>query len=173
MNATQTATSIATALGETEDIPVRQIGQVLEALGEERTKALLEQTLSIEQQGGLMVPDGSRRRSPGGVFFHLVRQELPRDAKQRIFYTQGDGKPKAPKPEAPFKSKRPRIIEVAKEIQPPKARRRPFGAQEEPATDRDGARERIRAILSGLSATVQRELLLELISEVRPEPNND
>src|SRR5205807_284817 len=35
-------------------------------------KELLNMTLQTEEHGGLMLPDGSRRRTPGGVFFHYA-----------------------------------------------------------------------------------------------------
>jgi hypothetical protein len=39
--------------------------------------------------------DGSGRRSPGGVFFFLARQRLPRDVRAAIF---NDKKPREPRP---------------------------------------------------------------------------
>ena len=50
------------------------------ALGRTQARALLTETIRIEEQGGMMVPDGSRRRTPGGVYLYLV-------------YTQGVPKP--------------------------------------------------------------------------------
>jgi hypothetical protein len=49
-----------------------QIKRTVRTIGEERALALLQQALEIEQQSGLMLPDGSRRYTPGGVFFRLV-----------------------------------------------------------------------------------------------------
>ncbi|MDP9372922.1 MAG: phosphorylated adapter RNA export RNA-binding domain-containing protein, partial [Chloroflexota bacterium] len=40
---------------------------------------------AIEGRGGLMLPDGSRRRTPGGVFFHLVRTQASPEELGRIF----------------------------------------------------------------------------------------
>lgn len=162
---------IAEALGEKDAIPLKQIGQVIEALGEERTMQLLAETLSIEAGGGLTVADGTRRRSPGGVFFNLARKELSREWKQRIFYWQPDAAPKkrsAPEAApAPVKTKRPRIIEVSRDLGPQKSGRKGSYPPKAPVT-REGARERIRQALAGLPAAEQRELLLELIADVRP-----
>ena len=58
---------IAAQLGETEQLPQRQIARALATLGEERVRALVARALTIEAQGGLMLPDGSRRRTLGGV----------------------------------------------------------------------------------------------------------
>lgn len=67
-----TAISIADTLGEQEQAVRRQIQDIVWALGRTQARALLQETLDIEQSGGMMLPDLSRRRTPGGVFFHLV-----------------------------------------------------------------------------------------------------
>jgi len=53
---------------------VELLRQVLAVLGPAHTAQLLAQTLDVEAAGGLLVTNGTRRRTPGGVFFHLVRQ---------------------------------------------------------------------------------------------------
>jgi len=45
---------------------------IVRALVRTQSRQLLEQTWQIEANGGLMLPDHSRRRTPGGVFFHLA-----------------------------------------------------------------------------------------------------
>jgi hypothetical protein len=129
---------------------------------------LLTDTLAIEASGGMTVADGTRRRSPGGVFFNLVRKELSREWKQRIFYVQPDNaaKKQDAAPPAPVKTKRPRIIEVSKDLSMPKGGRK--GSYPPKAPTKEGAREKIRHALTGLPATEQRELLLELIADIRP-----
>jgi hypothetical protein len=72
----QTATTIAERLGETEAVPRHTITRVLKHLGVDRTLALLEEALDIEANGGMILPDGSRRRTPGGVFFWLIKERL-------------------------------------------------------------------------------------------------
>jgi len=52
--------------------PTRTITRAVDRLGPARARALLGQALTVEAQGGLTLPDG-HRRTPGGVFFHLVR----------------------------------------------------------------------------------------------------
>jgi hypothetical protein len=79
------AVTIAEQLGETEPGPCAQIGRVVRILGTEPALALLKETLSLEAQGGLMLPDQSRRRTTGGVFFHLVRSTQPKEVCRRIF----------------------------------------------------------------------------------------
>jgi len=78
---------IATGLGETERAALGQVGRVVGRLGAERARAFLARTQDIEAAGGLMLPDGSRRRTPGGTFFHLVRtsDEVSREDRTSIF----------------------------------------------------------------------------------------
>ena len=72
-----TVSTIAKALGESDEIPMGQIGGVVRVLGEELSLKLLEQTREIETKGGMMLPDNSRRRSIGG------EQTLPADEQTR------------------------------------------------------------------------------------------
>ena len=76
---------LADRLGETAAGPRHQLGRVVAVLGAERARALLAETLAVEEQGGLLLPDGSRRRTPGGVFFHLVRTRATPAEVGRIF----------------------------------------------------------------------------------------
>src|SRR3954469_19380759 len=73
------------ALGETEALPRRELGRVMRVLGEERARALLAEARAIEAAGGQLVPDGRRRRTPGGVFFALVRRAASPAERQAIF----------------------------------------------------------------------------------------
>jgi len=81
---------IAAQLSETERGPLGQVGRVVGRLGVDRARAFLARTQEIEAAGGLMLPDGSRRRTPGGVFFHLVRADdtLSREDRVSIFPPQ-------------------------------------------------------------------------------------
>src|SRR5882762_796728 len=66
------AAMIANALGETK-APVRHsIELIVKALGRTQSRELLAKTLETEQKGGMMLPDNSRRRTVGGVFFYLA-----------------------------------------------------------------------------------------------------
>lgn len=75
------ADQIAAQLGETAFAPRRQIRRIVAVLGVAQTQALLTEALAIEARGGLLLPDGSRRRTPGGVFFQLVKARVT--ARQR------------------------------------------------------------------------------------------
>jgi phosphorylated adapter RNA export protein len=88
-NTKDVVAAIAQQLGETEATPLLQIRRIVKQLGAERTLEFLAETQQIEAQGGLMLPDGSRRRTPGGVFFYLVKQKLPKKQVMKIFYRQG------------------------------------------------------------------------------------
>ena len=81
----QTADSLAEQLGETESVPKRQLYRVVQTIGTERALAFLTQTLEVENQGGMMLPDNSRRRTPGGVYFKLVRDQVSNEERQKIF----------------------------------------------------------------------------------------
>jgi hypothetical protein len=82
-NATVTQ-EIAQALGEPNSGLIRR---VVEAIGAARAMELLIQAQDVEAAGGLMTSDGSRRRTPGGVFFHLVRQSAT-PAENGLIWTQ-------------------------------------------------------------------------------------
>src|SRR5690348_1441112 len=79
---------IADLLNETEKQSRRQIVFVVKHMGLEFAQTILQETLATEAQGGMMLPDGSRRRTPGGVFFRLVRDRVPPKVRYQIFRPQ-------------------------------------------------------------------------------------
>jgi len=101
MASDQTINTIAKALGEADEGPLAQIKAVIDNLGEQACLTLLAETEKIEKAGGLMRGDGSGRRSPGGVFFFLARQRLPRDVRAAIFNDKKPRDPNAPKSAPP------------------------------------------------------------------------
>jgi len=78
------ADELAAQLGETEPGPRTQIKRAVRILGPDRTQALLDQTLETERTGGLLLPDGSRCRTPGGVFFYLIRTSVEPKERYKI-----------------------------------------------------------------------------------------
>jgi hypothetical protein len=83
------AATIAAQLGETEPTPLGEIQRIVHRLGAETALAFLAETQQLEAQGGLLLPDGSRRRTPGGVFFYLVKQRISKKERLKIFYPLG------------------------------------------------------------------------------------
>jgi hypothetical protein len=73
---------IAATLNE-PNLPL--VRKVIKVLGPERTEACLQKALEIEASGGMMTKDGSRRRTPGGVFFQVVRESATSKERRRIF----------------------------------------------------------------------------------------
>ncbi len=84
----EAAIRIADALGERQHGPRAQVGRVVQVLGIERAQAIYEQALEVEAAGDMMLPDGSRRRTPGGVFFKLVRDSASEAEREKIFPLQ-------------------------------------------------------------------------------------
>jgi hypothetical protein len=91
MSQEHTIQTIITALNETDERPREQIAAIVRALGEERALAVLVEANEVERTGGMMLPDGSRRRTPGGVFFAIARRRLSPEDRDAIF-------PKSPSP---------------------------------------------------------------------------
>lgn len=96
----ETAQLIAEQLGETAEESRAQIYRTVKRLGIEQALRFLQQTHEIETQGGRMVSDGSRRRTPGGVFFLLIKERVPIETTKHIFkkrslYQQAAQKKKA------------------------------------------------------------------------------
>ena len=74
-----TGALIADKLGEKDTLPREQIQRIVARLGAQAALALLDETLAREAQGGLMLPDGSRRRTPGGAYFYIVRRRVSKE----------------------------------------------------------------------------------------------
>src|SRR6266516_1656079 len=128
------ARMIADRLGETEIPPRVRIKRIVQAIGRTQACALLEETLQIEAQGGMMLPNGSRRRTAGGVFFTLVLTKgQPKAGKTlpgRTASPSGDGPkntpplpaPALPPPAAPLTwEERIAVIETIMQSVPGKA----------------------------------------------------
>ncbi len=108
---TTTAAAIAAQLGETAPGARATIWRVVRTLGPERAQAFVAQALEVEANGGMMVPDGSRKRTLGGIFFYLVRTQVSdaeavainvmwRSKHQRKKLARGEGRitPRTPAP---------------------------------------------------------------------------
>jgi hypothetical protein len=79
------AADIAQQLDETNPKAIGQIERIIEHLGAEAARAWLREALEVEAQGGMMLPDGSRRRTPGGVFFCIAKGRMPHEVRGLIW----------------------------------------------------------------------------------------
>jgi len=104
------AAAITAQLGETVGGPRATIWRTVRTLGPERAQAFVAQAQEIEANGGMMVPDGSRKRTLGGIFFYLVRTQVSDDEEAmqinrawrwQQWKQRQPKKPKAPAPPAP------------------------------------------------------------------------
>jgi hypothetical protein len=82
MNRTEAVQTIARKLGEVERKPRNTIKAIVKILGTEKALAYCERALEVERQGGMLTRDGSRRRTPGGVFFYLVSRSNNKRVKK-------------------------------------------------------------------------------------------
>ena len=73
------AAKLADWLGETEEEPRRQVGVVVAECGVRFAYEHVMKALLIERRGGMERRDGKGRRTPGGVFFFLIRRRLGRE----------------------------------------------------------------------------------------------
>jgi PHAX RNA-binding domain len=88
-------TLVSTLAASLHEPNVDLLRRVVRVLGETRAQAVLEETLTIEAAGGLLTLDQSRRRTSGGVFFHVVKSTTPRKLRLRIFPPTETGAPPA------------------------------------------------------------------------------
>ena len=77
--------NIIQALNETDEQPRKQIAEIVDVLGDDVALGLLNEVKSVQDTGGLAVRDGTRQRTPGGVFFSLAKAKLPKADRNRIF----------------------------------------------------------------------------------------
>ncbi|KAL1431101.1 hypothetical protein MTO96_014493 [Rhipicephalus appendiculatus] len=78
----EVAADIAARLEETNAELVERVVQVL---GVARSRKLLGMTEDIEATGGLLIRNKSRRRTPGGVFFFLVKANTTKEEADMVF----------------------------------------------------------------------------------------
>ncbi|KAK7791285.1 hypothetical protein R5R35_005597 [Gryllus longicercus] len=64
---------------ENEDLVLR----VVTVLGTEKAIDLFNKTRNLEENGGMMVMNGSRRRTPGGVFLQLIKKDISVSKQQK------------------------------------------------------------------------------------------
>ena len=95
-------TLTADMLAETLQEPKKSLlAKVLRTLGQERCQTIFADTLTLESHGGMLVQAGDRRRTPGGTFFHLVRQQCSTQERARLFPYQAAKTPQQPPQPAP------------------------------------------------------------------------
>ncbi|MEI8165473.1 MAG: hypothetical protein WCG26_03805 [Chloroflexales bacterium] len=73
-----------------------QIRRIVRHLGPAAAQATATEAIQLEAAGGMLLPDGSRRRTLGGVFFAIVRARLSPEEQALIFPLFSTRKPKAP-----------------------------------------------------------------------------
>ncbi|CAI4231708.1 unnamed protein product [Auanema sp. JU1783] len=64
---------MALALGENDP---EALMKIVNGIGSEKALAIFDETRQVESSGGMKVLDGSRRRTPGGVFIMLVKSDM-------------------------------------------------------------------------------------------------
>ena len=79
------ALRIARQLGESQPSPRFQIAEIIRQCGLDFAQRLVQEMQVVEALGGMLVPDGSRRRTPGGVFFALARNWMTDEQRQAVF----------------------------------------------------------------------------------------
>ncbi|XP_078041905.1 phosphorylated adaptor for RNA export [Augochlora pura] len=79
------ATDIASKLNEKKNV---LIGVIVDIIGKEKAIDFFQKTRKIEEGGGLLTMNGSRRRTAGGVYFWLVKndEDIPQEKIRKIFY---------------------------------------------------------------------------------------
>ncbi|KAM8961766.1 phosphorylated adapter RNA export protein [Pelodytes ibericus] len=66
------------------------IQRVVKTVGAKKAIELLMETAEVEQNGGLFIMNGSRRRTPGGVYLNLLKStpSISSDQVKEIFYAE-------------------------------------------------------------------------------------
>ena len=95
----QLTRQIADQLGETDATPRAQIRRMLQTIGPERTQTFVQQALEIEANGGMLLPDGRRKRTLGGVFFRLVCDQVS-DVERRAIWPYPSWQQRKQRPKA-------------------------------------------------------------------------
>ncbi|XP_011858635.1 PREDICTED: phosphorylated adapter RNA export protein isoform X2 [Vollenhovia emeryi] len=80
------AADIANKLVERKELLIRR---VVDIIGKQKAIDFFQKTKEIEENGGMLIMNGSRRRTAGGVYFWLVKNDkhIPQEKIRQIFYS--------------------------------------------------------------------------------------
>ncbi|CAG9563800.1 unnamed protein product [Danaus chrysippus] len=80
----QIALDIAEKLSEEK---TELVGRIVEVLGAKKAIEIYKETQRIEADGGMLVMNGTRRRTPGGIYFFLLKRDddVSQDMINQIF----------------------------------------------------------------------------------------
>ncbi|MBA3823440.1 MAG: hypothetical protein H0X24_05955 [Ktedonobacterales bacterium] len=95
------AATLAEHLGEQESGARYRLWQIMRTMGEEGALALLQEAQAIEAAGGQLIGNGSRRRTFGGLYFHLARERLTGDPAYDWIFARPPATKKKPASNAP------------------------------------------------------------------------
>jgi hypothetical protein len=84
---TKTIDTICQLLGEHDRQPRQQIAALVGNMGERWVGHIALRAVELERGSGLLTQDGTRRRTPGGTFFFLVRGQLYQERRWRVMAT--------------------------------------------------------------------------------------
>jgi hypothetical protein len=103
------ALDLADVLNERKPHVIYQLVRSVRELGSDAAYDLAARALFLEATGGVMIHNGTRRHTVGGLFFRLVKAELDDDQHLRVF-----GRPRVvttePEPLAPEPTQTPKPI---------------------------------------------------------------
>jgi len=118
---TEVAVMIADQLGETEADPRSAIIKIAHTLGSQACLTLLQKTQEMEAAGGMMTSNGKRRRTPGGVWFHLARGEMTPAQRRAVWPRLKQKKPAQADPATNPQNAVPKAHKQAKPLPQPAA----------------------------------------------------
>jgi hypothetical protein len=103
------ANDIAAQLQESHPPAILQIQRIIERIGIAAAYDFLQQTLAVEAEGGMLIENGKRRRTPGGVYFYIVRGKVTPEIRQALWprtrSSKSGGRNQAPHPIFPWENR--------------------------------------------------------------------
>jgi hypothetical protein len=128
----QVALDLADALNERAHVAVYQLIRAIREIGPEAAYDLAARALFIQATGGLPLgAPWNRNRTPGGVFFYLLKLELDDEQHLRVFgrvRNAVDSVPMTSPEQAEVVPSQPATVQPKKAATPPKPPDRPCAA---------------------------------------------
>lgn len=76
--------TLAQRVNERDPVAVECIRRIVNLLGVQRAFTLADQAVRTEAAGGMMTQDGRRKRTTGGIFFHLATRLLSQSERRAL-----------------------------------------------------------------------------------------